>query len=179
MFLNVLKVVDIFVLTIFPIWMNWYGPYCHFQGAWAYKYWDAELNIQQNIEHIVTLLKDIVAEELKELSTEYSRTNKNPITYWAPEQAEIQADLALPFEMKNLQSGPDFSPLVKKVEKVANDVAVYLPDQKTLDGMKQVRFNQSILSMWLALDIFRCFKKWVYIDNGWYISEMCVGLIVL
>jgi len=107
------------------------------QGAWAYKYWDAELNIQQNIEHIVTLLKDIVAEELKELSTEYSRTNKNPITYWAPEQAEIQADLALPFEMKNLQSGPDFSPLVKKVEKVANDVAVYLPDQKTLDVMKQ------------------------------------------
>merc|ERR1711923_295126 len=84
------------------------------QGAWAYKYWDAELNVKEN-------------------RTVY----KNPITYWNTEQGEIQADLALPFALKDLQTAPDVSPLVAKVEKVANDVAVYLPDQTTLDNIKQ------------------------------------------
>ena len=108
------------------------------QGAWAYKYWDAELNVKENIEHIMTLLREIVADELKELSTEYRTVYKNPITYWNTEQGEIQADLALPFALKDLQTAPDVSPLVAKVEKVANDVAVYLPDQTTLDNIKQV-----------------------------------------
>merc|ERR1711971_123655 len=107
------------------------------QGAWAYKYWDAEMNIQQNLEHIVTLIKEIVEDELKELNSEYRTVYKNPITYWAPEQGEIQADLALPFALKDLQTAPDVSPIVAKVEKVANDVAVYLPDQTTLDNIKQ------------------------------------------
>merc|ERR1711963_1152677 len=48
------------------------------QGAWAYKYWDAELNVKENIEHIMTLLREIVADELKELSTEYRTVYKNP-----------------------------------------------------------------------------------------------------
>jgi len=107
------------------------------QGAWAYKYWDAELNVKENINHIMTLLREIVEDELKELSTEYRTVYKNPITYWAPEQGEIQADLALPFALKDLQTAPDVSPIVAKVEKVANDVAVYLPDQTTLDNIKQ------------------------------------------
>jgi hypothetical protein len=85
----------------------------------------------------MTLIKEIVEDELKELNSEYRTVYKNPITYWAPEQGEIQADLALPFELKDLQTAPDVTPVVSKVEKVANDVAVYLPDQTTLDNIKQ------------------------------------------
>ncbi|XP_012938168.2 uncharacterized protein LOC106011799 [Aplysia californica] len=107
------------------------------KGAWTYKYWNVEENLKTNIERMAKLLHEIVEDELKELSDHHRKLFKNPITVWAPEQGEIQAEIPLPFDLKRLDEMPDMSPLVNKAEKFAQEVAVYLPDQTTWENMKQ------------------------------------------
>jgi len=115
------------------------------QSAWAYNYWDVEKNMKENIDHIITLLREIVEMELKEFSESCRALNKNPITVWDPEHGEIQAELSLPIDVNSLQEVPDVSPLVKKANKVAKQVAVYLPDQTTWK-----RINEAVSEYWPA-----------------------------
>jgi len=102
------------------------------QGSWAYKYWNVEQNIQQNIEHIMTLLVEIAEAEAHEMKTRASSMYKNPITVLTGN--EVQAEFSLPFDMSNLQEIPDFQPMVVECEKFALQVAQYLPNKKTLDN---------------------------------------------
>jgi len=114
------------------------------QSAWAYNYWDVEKNLKENLENIMDLLVAIVEEEVKEMADNCKTLYKSPITVWDPEHGEIQAQVKLPFNWEKLDDIPDFSPLVKKAEKIAKkadkmvqDVAVYLPDYSTWENMKQ------------------------------------------
>jgi len=102
------------------------------QGSWAMKYWNIEENIQQNIEHIMTLAVEIVEAEAHEMKTRASSMYKNPITVLTGN--EVQAEFSLPFDMSNLQEIPDFQPLVVECEKLAMQIAQYLPNKKTLDN---------------------------------------------
>merc|ERR1711879_218807 len=92
----------------------------HAEGAWAYKYWNVEQNIKTNLENIMSMILDIIEDELKEYQ---SRRMSNPITVWAPERGEIQADIPLPIDVKRLDELPDVSPLVEKVERFTQEVA--------------------------------------------------------
>jgi len=107
------------------------------KGKWVYKYLDVEKSIEENLNHLVVLLREIVEDELKELSQQTKALYKNPITVWAPEQGEIQADLALPLDWERIDALPDTSPLVARYNKVAKEVSVYLPDHTTWDNLKQ------------------------------------------
>jgi len=119
------------------------------QGAWAANYWDIKENLKTSLKNIMTLMKEIIEEELQEMHSECSTLNKykntfvSPIkiTYWAPQQAEVQAEVTLPIDVHRLDEVPDISPVVKKVEntaqKFASGVAVYLPDQSTWESIKQ------------------------------------------
>ncbi|XP_012935328.2 uncharacterized protein LOC101854071 [Aplysia californica] len=107
------------------------------QGSWAYKYWNVEENLKKNLGRAMTLLREIVEEELKEMTTEVKALYQNPITVWMPEQGEIQAQLALPFDLQRLDQVPDVSPLVNKVEEIGQEVVTYLPDHSTWEDIKQ------------------------------------------
>jgi len=107
------------------------------QGVWTYNYWEVEKNLRKNLQNIFILGIEIIEEELKELTAQSQAMYKNPITVWAPERGEIQAELALPFEVKRLDQVPDVSPLVNKVEEIAQEVASYLPDQTTWENVKK------------------------------------------
>jgi len=101
------------------------------EAAWAYKFWDVEKNVEQNIHHIMTLLLEIVEAEVKEMQASVSGIS-SPITVLT--NTEIQAEFHLPFDMANLQEIPDFQPLIADCEKFAMEVAQYLPNRTTLDN---------------------------------------------
>jgi len=106
------------------------------QGTWAYNYWDVEKNLKTNIKNIMLLLVDIIEDELKQITQETQGKFKNPITVWLPEQGEMQMELPLPMDVERLDEVPDMSPIVIRVEKVANDISFYLPDQSTWESIK-------------------------------------------
>jgi len=113
------------------------------QAAAAAESYDAERSLEENIEAAIKLVVEIVEEELKALVAASQKSN-SPVTYYNPEQGELQAQMDLPFDLKNLQSLPDLSPLeaqakeaALKVEKVAKKVAKYLPDQQTWENIKE------------------------------------------
>ena len=119
------------------------------QAAAAAESYDAERSLEENIEAAIKLVVEIVEEELKALVAASQKSN-SPITYYNPEQGELQAQMDLPFDLKNLQSLPDLSPLeaqakeaALKVEKVAKKVAKYLPDQQTWENIKEVSINKN------------------------------------
>jgi predicted transcriptional regulator len=91
------------------------------QGAWAYKYWDVENNMQKNMEHMMDLLVEIIQDELKELA-EATKSIQSPITVWDPEQGEIQAQIKLPFDWEKLYESPDLGPLTTAVDKAVERV---------------------------------------------------------
>jgi len=107
------------------------------QGSWAYKYWDVEKSLKTNLDNMYTLLVEIVEEEVREMSRDMQSLYKSPITVWAPEQGEIQADLPLPVKVTRLDEVPDLSPLTKRVERTAAQVAAYLPDHSTWETIKK------------------------------------------
>jgi len=114
------------------------------QSSWAYKYWDVEKNLKENLESMMDLLVEIVEDEVKEMAENCKTFYKSPITVWDPEHGEIQAQVKLPFNWEKLDELPDFSPIVakaekmaQKVDKMAQEVAVYLPDYTTWENMKQ------------------------------------------
>ena len=94
-------------------------------------------------------------DELKQMATR-SQHVAQPITYYNPEQGEVQTQLALPIDVTSLQELPNMKPLKakldhvaqevaavakqvgKEVAGVAKEVAVYLPDQSTWDNITQV-----------------------------------------
>merc|ERR1711879_140409 len=106
------------------------------QGSWIYKYWNVEQSLKTNLDTIMTLVLDIIEDELKQYAAK-SRDMSNPITVWAPERGDIQAEIHLPVEVKSLDEVPDVRPLVEKIEKFLEEVAVYLPDQKTWENFKE------------------------------------------
>ncbi|XP_012938713.2 uncharacterized protein LOC101848113 [Aplysia californica] len=108
------------------------------QGTWAYKYWNVEENLKKNLASIMTLLREIVEDELKEFTIQTKSLYQNPITVWMPEQGEIQVQLPLPFTLRRLDQVPDLSPLVNKVEEIGQEVVSYLPDQGTWKDVKKV-----------------------------------------
>merc|ERR1711879_1032672 len=65
----------------------------HQEAAWAYKYWDVEKNVQQNVHDILMLLVEIIEAEIKEMQAAMPGF-ENPITVYT--DTEIQADLHLP-----------------------------------------------------------------------------------
>jgi len=109
------------------------------QGSWAFKYWDVKKNIKTNLEHIYKLLVEIIEDEVKEITADIQSLYKfkNPITVWAPEQGEIQADFPLPIEVKRLDEVPDFTPLTNTAKKTVAKVVAYLPDQSTWESFKE------------------------------------------
>ena len=110
------------------------------QGAWAFKYWNFEENFSNNLEHLLTLMAEVVEVELKELTHRYSKY-VNPITYWQPSQGEIQADFHLPFEMKNLTELPNLNPLVARWDSFKDNVIHYLPNETMWESVEKVRFS--------------------------------------
>jgi len=124
------------------------------KSAWAVKYWEPKKTLKENIEYIVKLFIEIVEEELNEMAAA-SRQVYQPVTYYNPEQGEIQAQLPLPLDVASLQELPDMGPIKARVSRVAKEVsavaerigeevtevaqevAVYLPDQTTWNNISK------------------------------------------
>merc|ERR1711962_4535 len=114
------------------------------QGKWAANYWDIKTNMKNSLIRIMNLMKEIIDEELQEMHSECSLFYKLkngviwPVktTYWAPKQAELQAEVILPLDVHRLDEVPDIGPLKEDLKKFASDVAVYLPDHTTWESIR-------------------------------------------
>ena len=92
-------------------------------------YYNVEESLKQNLQRIVKLITDIIEEEVKLMAERTS--SASPITYYNPNQGEIQAEIAVPVDVVSLKQYPDVSPLLAKVNKVSKQVAADLPDHST------------------------------------------------
>ena len=105
------------------------------QAAAAAQHYDAERSLEENIEAAIKLVVEIVEEELKALAAAGEQKH-SPVTYYNAAQGEMQAQFDLPFDLKNLQSMPDMSPLEAKAEQAAQTVK--LAAQKVEAAAKKV-----------------------------------------
>lgn len=99
------------------------------QGVWAYHYWQVEENLQKHLRSIVTLLKEIVQEELEVYTRHFRFLKDSHVTVWDPEHGEIQAEIRLPVAMETLDSMPDMTPLVEQYNDAVDNL---VPDMDTV-----------------------------------------------
>jgi hypothetical protein len=99
------------------------------QGKWAYQYWQVDENLVKHMESIVTLMKEIVQEELRMYQPHFRFLHDTNLTMWDPAHGEIQAEIHLPLPMATLTSLPDVTPLVEQYNDVVDN---YVPSQDTV-----------------------------------------------
>jgi len=83
--------------------------------------------VPRQMRQALSLVEDIIAEEIREHVKPVRKMAQNPVTVWLPESGHVQLCIPLPLPVHRLDELPDWSPYAKKV-KVALDQIT--PDAK-------------------------------------------------
>lgn len=105
------------------------------QGAWAYHYWQVEENMKKHLRSIVTLVKDIIADEMEVYASHFRFLRDSRVTVWNPDGGEVQVEVSLPVAMETLDSMPDVTPIVREYNNAISTVNNYVPDRETIQDM--------------------------------------------
>ncbi|KAK6188791.1 hypothetical protein SNE40_004897 [Patella caerulea] len=104
------------------------------EGKWAYNYWQVEDNVKLQLHQLKDLLKNMIREEIEKYKAKFSLIPSVNVTYFNPNQGELQTDVYLPLPLTSLDRLP--TDLYKAyIQDMKNMAKSYLPTQESLQKM--------------------------------------------